>query len=115
MLPRYSAMKRKSLFIFPLAVAMALASGAAIAQTQINWNVPSGAYSVADNWDSMFGSVLPDASFDEVANIGNGGTAFVDNTLNPATQPEPGGVIIQGNSTLEIRSGGTLTVLVGGT
>jgi hypothetical protein len=100
-----------SLFLLgPLAGALALSACTAIAQTNIDWNVPLGSYSVETNWTSMFGEVLPDAGFDEIANIGNGGIAFVEDTPDPL----PGGVIIQNNSTLEIRSGGNLMVLVGG-
>jgi hypothetical protein len=80
--------------------------------TNSQW-VPAGTadYNMGANWTNpMSGMVVPDAGFDEIATINNGGTAFVANM--PGFPP--GGVLLgQGASdsgTLEIRSGGNLSV-----
>jgi len=80
------------------------------AQTTVyNWDntEPGGGnWTVESNWDSL---LAPSAFFDESANIGNGGTAFVDGSASSAA-----GITIP-SGTLEIRSGGTLASTPGGT
>jgi hypothetical protein len=84
-------------------------AGPASAQFNIAWNATTGAYSTGANW---LGGSPPVADFDDVGVINNGGTAQV------ADAPvSPGGIILgqaAGNSgTLEIRSGGHLSVVNG--
>jgi hypothetical protein len=69
------------------------------ADVAADWNVNA-------NWTPMN---VPDASFNEVAVIGGGRSAFIQDT--PVS---PGGVIMD-SSSLEIRSGGNLSVLAGTT
>jgi hypothetical protein len=45
-----------------------------LAQTQVNWTVPSGNWTIPGNWST---GIVPDTNFDELANISNGGTAIV--------------------------------------
>lgn len=77
--------------------------GATYAQNIYNWNTPSGDWAVGSNWDL---GVLPDTSFDDVANVSNGGTALV----NTAIAPSPGQVILGQN----VGQSGTLTIGNGG-
>ncbi len=84
-------------------------AGPALAQFNVAWNTTTGAYSTGANW---LGGSPPVANFDDVGVINNGGTAQV------ADAPvSPGGIILgqaAGNSgTLEIRSGGNLSVVNG--
>ncbi|MEM9657678.1 MAG: hypothetical protein AAF961_04880 [Planctomycetota bacterium] len=89
-----------------LGAMLALAAAPAIAQINVPWNVAEGSYSEIPNWDNINDDQLPDSTFDEIAVIGNGGVAYVDDTPDPI----PSGVAINGGSTLEIRSGGNLVV-----
>src|SRR5262245_8721685 len=81
------------------------------AQNIVNWNVPSGDWAVASNWDT---GNLPDTGFDELANISNGGTA----TVSSPVSVQPGQVVLgelAGQSgTLNIANGGSLTVAITG-
>jgi len=73
------------------------------AQTTSNWaNTDPGGGDWVDfnNWEGL---LVPQANFDESANIGNGGTAFVAGPVS-----SPAGITIP-NGTVEIRNGGTLT------
>jgi hypothetical protein len=85
----------------------AIAASAAHGQNTINWNSTNGNWNSAPLWDS---GNLPDTTFDEIANISNGGTVLVNSAL-PAS---PGQVVIGQNAgqsgTLNIASGGQLAV-----
>ncbi|MEM9185102.1 MAG: hypothetical protein AAGB00_01240 [Planctomycetota bacterium] len=95
-----------------LAVAVfGLLAAPAAAQVSNNWTNPGVAdWNVGGNWSEGF---APSSSTDEVANISNGGTAF----LNTAAVDTPGEVVLGENTgqtgNLEIRSGGSLSVVVG--
>ncbi len=77
------------------------------AQNVVNWNVPSGNWDVPGNWDP---GNLPDTTFDELANVSNGGTATVSSTISI----QPGQVVLgelAGQSgTLNIANLGSLSV-----
>lgn len=63
------------------------------------------------NWDDAFGgNSLPNGSFDQVAVISNGGTAFVNSTISPL----PGDLNLSGGSRVELRPGGNLEVNASG-
>jgi hypothetical protein len=102
----------KQLFLVFVSLGLTSWAGAPAAAQIMNplW-VPTGAadYYTGANWT---GSILPDAAFDEIATINNGGTAFV--ATSPSFPTSPGGVLLgQGaadRGTLEIRSGGMLSV-----
>jgi len=83
---------------------IALLTANAHAQTTpYNWSNTDpggGDWTLSSNWNSQ---IPPEATFDESANIGNGGTAFVAGPV-----PSPAGITIP-NGTVEIRNGGTLT------
>ncbi len=99
---------------YPLAIAatalLVLGGRSANAQVQVPWNVDTGFYSVGANW---LGGFPPYANFDDIGVINNGGTAQVNDT-----PPSPSGIIIgQGSAdsgTLEVLSGGNLSVVLGG-
>jgi len=80
-----------------------LSAGGQAQTTVYNWgnkDLGGGDWNVDGNWDSL---IKPDQSFDESANIHNGGTAFVSGAV-----PSPAGITVL-KGTLEIRNGGTLT------
>jgi hypothetical protein len=84
---------------------------AARAQLTYQWQgVGAGDWENASNW---VGGLVPDAGFNEVGEISNGGTAFVDSVIASG----PGGLLLAagGGTTggLEIRTGGTLNIVQG--
>lgn len=88
-------------------IGMLCAGSVAWGQTEAMWNVAGPA-----NWtapSSWLSGVPPEASFDELGIIDNGGIAFVQ-----GTPLAPGGVILgdtgTGSGTLEVRSGGNLVI-----
>ncbi len=95
--------------------ASATATRPSLAQTNVIWLPTSVAdYNEPSNWDNgtTFPAV-PDAAFNEIATINNGGIAFLS-----ATSLTPTGGVVLGQDaadtgTLEIRNGGNLTAQVG--
>jgi hypothetical protein len=84
-----------------------LSAGVQAQTTTSNWaNTEPGGGDWADfnNWEGL---LIPLASFNESANIGNGGTALV---VGPVSSP--GGIKIP-NGTVEIRNGGVLASTAG--
>ena len=79
----------------------------ALAQNPVNWAVPTGNWIDPGNWDT---GVIPDTTFDELANVSNGGTA----TVSSLVSEQPGQIVLgqlAGESgTLNIADGGSLTV-----
>ena len=74
-------------------------------QVLVSFNVPGPAsWNVAANWDP---ANVPEAQFNEVALIGALRSVYVDSAA-----PDVGGIIMD-SSTLEIRSGGSLTAAPG--
>jgi hypothetical protein len=85
------------------------AAQAATAQTIANWTAGNGPWNTPTNWST---GNLPDTTFDEQANISNGGTA----TLNAVVAAQPGQIVL-GSATAEtgslvIGNGGEMTVSV---
>lgn len=101
--------KRLGEVIAALVIAVATANSST-AQTEFQFigAVPS-TWDDENNWDDPVGfGGLPDAQFDDIAVIGPGDFAFVDNT--PATFP---GQININSGTLEIRNSGNLAAVPG--
>jgi hypothetical protein len=88
-------------------VILAACTQSALAQSPINWIVPTGNWTVGGNWDT---GIAPDTNFDELANINNGGTATVSSPVNTG----PGQVVLGqsagASGTLTIANGGNLPV-----
>jgi hypothetical protein len=93
--------------LLALLIGISLAA-AARAQTIYSWNTPSGDWAGGTNWDL---GVPPDTTFDELANISNGGTALV----NTAISPSPGQIILGQNAgqsgAVTVGNGGQLAVV----
>ncbi len=76
------------------------------------WNVPSGNWTTASNWIAGVGGAggVPDVASQDFALINNAGTSLV----NSVVAPQAGGVILgelaANSGTLDIQSGGVLTV-----
>ena len=84
-----------------------LLTAGAYGQTASNWantDPGGGDWSDFSSWEN---SIVPQANFDESANISNGGTAFV-----AAPVVSPAGITVR-NGTLEIRNGGVLASTAG--
>lgn len=107
-----------------LALAFALAVAFASMQTadaQVNEQIWTGAAGVPLNWNGSTWSPVasaPDAGFNEIGVINNGGIAF----LSSAATTSAGGLILGrfddpsgGDGTLEVRSGGSLDLVNNGT
>ncbi|WP_145284487.1 hypothetical protein [Pirellulimonas nuda] len=93
-----------------LAMAMATSvSSTALAQENYNWlPAGNGDWKEPLNWDNVnFGNNVPEANFDDVAVIGNGGTAQVTDT-----RLDVGGINVN-SGTLSVMALGNLTSRVG--
>ena len=88
-------------------VIVAACAQTALAQNPVNWNVPSGNWSVPGNWNT--GNV-PDTNFDELANISNGGTALVTSPVSTGPGQVVLGQLAGESGTLNIGNGGNLPV-----
>ncbi len=103
----YARIMRRAVLVLAVLVLAAAAAQSATAQTILNWTGANGDWNSGGNWDSGF---VPDASFDEVGNISNGGTA----TLNTFVASPPGqinlGAAAGQSGSLIIASGGEMTV-----
>ncbi len=94
----------------PKSIAIVIVAACAqttLAQNPVNWNVPSGDWSVPGNWDT--GNV-PDTNFDELANISNGGTALVTSPISIGPGQVVLGQLAGESGTLNIGNGGNLPV-----
>jgi hypothetical protein len=88
---------------------LAAAGSVAVGQTNVDF-LPTGPadWNTNANWDPADnGGFVPDASVNEIAVIGTGRTAFVDDS-----PPNVGGITINSGA-LEIRSGGNLSAVAG--
>jgi hypothetical protein len=100
----------RRLFLLLAALATVTAVRSADAQNVFWQNAGVSDYNTPANWSTGF---VPDSSFNEVADINNGGTAFLD-----AVGATPAAAVVLGqlanqSGTLEIRSGGSLTSQIG--
>ena len=91
------------------ALALSLAPSSAHAQALDTFWEPTGAddFNVGDNWD---GFLVPSVGFNEIGYINNGGTAFLDTVPDDAAGQLILGQAVGDSGTLEIRSGGDLTI-----
>jgi len=85
---------------------LAIGAGSVSGQAfEVNWDVATGDWGNSSSWDTLFSP--PQAQFDELAVISNGGTASVT-----GTEPDVGAIILGNNGgetgALEILSGGNL-------
>jgi hypothetical protein len=86
---------------------IAACTQAALAQNPVSWTAATGNWSAPGNWDT--GSV-PDTSFDELANISNGGTAMVSSPVAIGPGQVVLGQLAGESGTLNIGNGGSLPV-----
>ena len=95
---------------------LAFAAAPVMAQVNVDWQVASGDYASTGNW---VGGILPDAGFDEKAVIGNATVATATANVSSVItgNQRPGGVDLGSGAgttgTLNINSGGNLTVIAG--
>jgi hypothetical protein len=103
-------MIQRRLVIFSLTLTAASAWQSARAQN-VFWDNPGvGDYNTLTNWST---DIVPDAAFNEVAVVSNGGTAFLNAAAATPVAAVVLGQLANQSGTLEIRGGGSLISEIG--